>query len=101
MRLLKELLAVPLVSILSRQKGVSDAAPIVNLGGFELAAETETNQIFPILPNALIESLKQMFEFYVWEKVDDHRSVVRLVTSWATDEAQVDSFIRHIEDSDS
>ncbi len=79
-------------------KMASKLSTAIKQGGIDLAAETETNQIFPILPNALIESLKQMFEFYVWEKVDDQRSVVRLVTSWATDEAQVDSFIRHIED---
>lgn len=62
--------------------------------GYRLAAETETNQIFPILPDALIETLKQQFDFYVWETVDDKQSMVRLVTSWATEEDQVDAFIR-------
>ena len=67
--------------------------------GFEFAAETETNQIFPILPNSLIERLKNAFDFYVWEKVDDEQSVIRLVTSWATDEKQVDAFIREVKAS--
>lgn len=67
--------------------------------GFELAAETQTNQIFPVLPNRLINTLNESFSFYIWEKVDDQRSTIRLVTSWATDEKQVDAFIRLIEDS--
>jgi len=61
--------------------------------GYPIAAQTESNQIFQILPNTLIEALQDKFDFYVWEKVDDQRSVIRLVTSWATDEEQVDSFI--------
>ena len=36
--------------------------------GYQFASETETNQIFPILPNSVIESLKEFFDFYVWEK---------------------------------
>ena len=60
---------------------------------YKMAANTESNQIFPILLNALIEQLKQKFTFYVWQKHDDAHSVVRLVTSWATDETKVDDFI--------
>lgn len=59
--------------------------------GHELAAATESNQIFPILPNQLITRLKTQFDFYVWEPVDEDRSVVRLVTSWATDSKQIDA----------
>lgn len=64
--------------------------------GYKLAAETETNQIFSILPNLVIDSLKNDFDFYVWEAFDDDHSVVRLVTSWATDEAQVNAFLSHL-----
>lgn len=59
--------------------------------GHEMAAATESNQIFPILPNALISQLKEQFDFYVWEPLDNDRSVVRLVTSWATDDMQIDA----------
>lgn len=61
--------------------------------GFTLSAKTETNQIFPILPNTLIEKLEDHFAFYVWQKTDDTHSIIRLVTSWATDEEQVKRFI--------
>ncbi|PUA18681.1 low specificity L-threonine aldolase [Glaciimonas sp. PCH181] len=64
--------------------------------GYELAANTETNQVFPILPNALIASLSKLFAFYVWEKRGEHNSVIRLVTSWATEEAQVDRLVEAI-----
>ena len=61
--------------------------------GYALSAETETNQIFAILPNNLIDKLTDKFAFYVWEKKDENHSVVRLVTSWATEEKKVDKFI--------
>jgi len=61
--------------------------------GHALLAETESNQIFPIFPNELIQKLQESFDFYVWEKNDTNNSTIRLVTSWATEESQVDSFI--------
>ena len=64
--------------------------------GIRFAADTESNQLFPILPNVLIESLKESFDFYVWEPHDDDHSIVRLVTSWATEEERVDAFINAI-----
>lgn len=60
--------------------------------GHTFAAETETNQLFPILPNAIIEKLKNQFDFYVWEPRSETSSVVRLVTGWATQEIHVDAF---------
>jgi threonine aldolase len=64
--------------------------------GYTLTAPTESNQIFPILPDKLIESLKERYDFYLWGKADDQHSVVRMVTSWATDEKQVDALIHEI-----
>jgi threonine aldolase len=61
--------------------------------GLDFAAETESNQLFPILPNDLIERLKEQFDFYVWEPFDNTRSVTRFVTSWATEEACVDRLL--------
>jgi len=67
--------------------------------GFTLASETETNQIFPILPNTIITKLEQDFKFYNWEKVDSNHSVLRLVTSWATDADHVEAFIKALAES--
>lgn len=64
--------------------------------GYQLSAETETNQLFPILPNRVIAALQAHFAFYVWSKFDDDHSVIRLVTSWATEEQQVNAFLEHL-----
>lgn len=64
--------------------------------GYGLAGEPQTNQLFPILPNTLIERLEKDFAFYVWQKHDAESSVIRMVTSWATDEDQVDAFIAQL-----
>jgi threonine aldolase len=61
--------------------------------GFSFLTVPESNQIFPILPNELIEDLLQKYEFYTWQKLEDNKSVVRLVTSWATPKNKVAEFI--------
>jgi len=67
--------------------------------GHTLASKTETNQIFPILPNTLIKKLEQNFKFYHWEKADNDHTVLRLVTSWATDKQQVEAFMSALSQS--
>ncbi len=53
--------------------------------GCEFLAETDTNQIFPILENSQIEKLSEQFDFYVWKKIDAQKSAIRIITSWATE----------------
>lgn len=64
--------------------------------GFEFLTEPSSNQIFPIFPNELIAKLQHHFEFFVWEKIDEEKSAIRLVTSWATSEEKVEYFIQSI-----
>lgn len=64
--------------------------------GFRFALQPESNQLFPILPHQVIERLLEDFEFYVWEKLDADESIVRIVTSWATNPTDVDRFIAKI-----
>lgn len=64
--------------------------------GYNMLTESTTNQIFPILPNSIIEKLSKNFEFYIWKKIDAHTSVIRLVTSWATDQKFIDEFVSEI-----
>lgn len=59
-------------------------------------SESETNQIFPILPNQLVTELKKNYSFELWQKVDDNHTAIRLVTSWATIENKVDELIEVI-----
>ncbi|KAK5995595.1 Low specificity L-threonine aldolase [Cladobotryum mycophilum] len=60
--------------------------------GYSVHAATETNQVFAVLPLPLVKLLQQDFSFYVWEKRGDQWAVVRLLTTWATDTAQVEKF---------
>lgn len=59
----------------------------------EFLTSSPSNQIFPILPNQIIDTLKDKYAFLVWEKVNANHSAIRLVTSWATKEDEVLGFI--------
>ncbi|MBX4263439.1 threonine aldolase family protein [Clostridium estertheticum] len=61
--------------------------------GYKFLINSSTNQIFPILPNKIIDKLQENYLFFVWEKIDEDNSAVRLVTSWATKDEPVKSFI--------
>ncbi len=61
--------------------------------GYSFLTESTTNQIFPILPNAVLDTLQPDYGYYIWEKQANDRSAIRLVTSWATKEAAVQSFL--------
>lgn len=64
--------------------------------GFEFLTNSKSNQIFPILPNSIIRKLQENYAFYIWSVIDEERSSVRLVTSWATKEEDVEKFINDI-----
>jgi len=51
----------------------------------------ETNQIFPILPDSVLEQLSKEFTFSEQERVDESHRAVRFCTSWATKQADVDA----------
>jgi threonine aldolase len=68
----------------------------IRKAGFNFLVDSSSNQIFPILPDRLISELHQKYSFYIWSKVDDENSAVRLVTSWATKESAVLAFIEDI-----
>lgn len=61
--------------------------------GYDFHSESVTNQIFPIFANDAIKKLNELYGFYTWEKIDDQKSAVRLVTSWATKPENVEQFI--------
>lgn len=68
----------------------------IKAAGFDFMIETSTNQIFPILSNDLIEKLQEYYGFFLWEKIDEEKSAVRIVTSWATDEDEVKKFVKQL-----
>jgi len=61
--------------------------------GYRLFVDCTTNQVFSIFPNTIIERLQKDYGFHIWEKFDEQRSVVRLVTSWATEEKEISDFL--------
>jgi len=61
--------------------------------GVSFLTDSPTNQIFPILPDAVIEDLLKDYGFYVWSKAGNGLSAVRLVTSWATQPEVVERFL--------
>lgn len=62
----------------------------------DFLSDTYTNQIFPILNNKLIQTLHESFEFFVWKKIDEEFSAIRLITSWSTSDDAVNRFIEII-----
>ncbi len=64
---------------------------IQNLG-FPFYAGSPTNQLFPILPDEILNELAREYAYTYQCRVDDTHSAIRLCTSWATREADVDRF---------
>lgn len=64
--------------------------------GFTFLTHSTTNQLFPILPNEVIDTLSKKYLFYVWKEVNETHSAIRLITSWATNEKEVEEFIMDI-----
>lgn len=64
--------------------------------GIDFFVDTETNQLFPILTNKLIEKLEKRYSFLDVKKLDENRRVVRFVTSWATKEENIDMFLEDL-----
>lgn len=65
--------------------------------GYAFLCACQSNQVFPVLPVEKIQELEQSFRFLRWEKADDGRWAVRLVTSWATTKAAVDALINALQ----
>jgi threonine aldolase len=68
----------------------------LKLMGFKFLTHSPSNQIFPILPNKIIEELQKDYSFYIWEEINSNCSAIRLVTSWATEENKVLEFLEKL-----
>ena len=64
--------------------------------GYSFFLESPTNQQFIILENQQMERLKDKVTFSYWEKVDEHHTVVRFATSWATTKEDIEKLINLI-----
>ena len=64
--------------------------------GFPLRYDSPTNQQFPILPQHVLDVLKEKYAFSHWEQMDETHAAVRFCTSWATTDEAVDALIEDI-----
>jgi threonine aldolase len=53
--------------------------------------ENKTNQIFPVMPDTVLEQLGKKYGYCYMERVDETHSAVRFCTSWATRPEAVDA----------
>jgi threonine aldolase len=52
--------------------------------------------IFLVLDEQKISELEEFFLFYRWKKLNNNETVIRLVTSWATEEKMILSFLNEL-----
>lgn len=64
---------------------------VLNELGYDQFVSNNTNQVFAILPDVLLDELGKNFTYAVWEKYNDSSTVVRFCTSWATKDVAVDA----------
>ncbi len=64
--------------------------------GYPYLVENTTNQIFPILPDSVLEELGKKYVFCEQERIDDTHRAIRICTSWATKEENVRELCRDL-----
>ncbi len=63
--------------------------------GCKVAIDSPTNQQFFVLPNDLLDKLLKEASFELWGPRGEKETTVRFVTSWATTEEDIDTFINN------
>ena len=64
--------------------------------GYEIYAESPTNQVFVALSAEQEAHLRTLTTFSEWERTADGRLVVRLATSWATKSEDIEELINNL-----
>ena len=67
--------------------------------GVEYHIPGVTNQIFPILPDAVLDRLSDKYVWCEMHRVDESHRAVRFCTSWATKEENVEAFCRDLREA--
>lgn len=65
--------------------------------GCPMMVDSPTNQLFPILPDKVLDQLGEQFTFSEMGRVDDGHRAVRFCTSWASREAEVDALCAQLQ----
>lgn len=64
-----------------------------------LLAHSPSNQVFPILPNSVVEQLEKNFTFEIQERMDDTHTCIRFVTAWCSTENDVTALLDAIKNA--
>ena len=83
-------------------RAVAQAARVaqaLQAAGCQLIHRQETNQVFVALDEKLYAQLSARAEMSFWEQLADGRTVVRLATSWATADEDVDALVALLDTS--
>lgn len=64
--------------------------------GVRFYIDSPSNQQFPVLPDAVLETLKETYSYSYQERMDETHSAVRFCTSWATKEEHVEQLLADI-----
>ena len=65
--------------------------------GHSVPIDGGTNQVFAIMPNAVIEALEEKYVFEFIRRANESHSMIRMCTSWATKESDVQDLIDNIQ----
>lgn len=64
--------------------------------GINFYSDSPTNQVFPILPAAVVKALEKEVAFHIWAPEKDGMIPIRLVTGWGTEKQDVEGFVQAI-----
>lgn len=64
--------------------------------GWKMWYDSPTNQQFPVVPDNVLKELEQEYAFAHFKRLDRSHSAIRICTSWATREADVQQLIADI-----
>ena len=78
-------------------KNANDTAAMVRKAltekGYPLCFNSPTNQVFVLLEDEKYQALSEKINFSFWEKPDAQHTIVRVATSWATTQEQVEDLM--------
>jgi len=64
--------------------------------GIPLLAQSPSNQVFPIFPNAVVEALAKEVTFEIQQPMDENTTCIRFVTGWNSTQEDVDALLAKI-----
>lgn len=64
--------------------------------GWELLVKSPTNQVFPVVKNELVPKLQSLCAFEIWGAHNESHTVIRFVTSFATQPEWVDGLLKKL-----